>query len=214
MWKVLETTEQVGLWVFVILVLLLHGLGCGSCPKLVDPYRAYLAQVTDHKIPPCDQWTKTPKTTPFWAPSRYATDQMKQLVDTKVDALESCLLQAGVLSLPIRRSGFAVMVAPDWYVSTCTGEQMIPSRADYRLCEQKKNPDGTPVKIPEECRGLTHPTASCPCPCNFRVAVLRSNIIVVTPNLKLFKPELARVVLYPNYNNPWTDAKVAACVAP
>jgi len=199
------------------IILLAASLVSCSCPTsqlLHNPYRAQLLAVTRHKVPPCKEWKKTPKQTPVWTPPAQDTEAFRTLVDTKVGELSACLVKASHLMEPIRRRSFGVMVAPDWYKSTCTEEQMIPSWTPYSLCEQKKMPDGSPVKIPVVCRGLTHPSKVCPCPCNFRVAVLRSNIIVVTPNLKLFKSELARVVLFPKHNNPWTDKTVAACVSP
>ena len=118
------------------------------------------------------------------------------MIDEKVSELELCLNTSGVLKGKIRRDWFGVLIPPDWYTSECTGEQMIPSRISYLLCEKKPG-----VKIPETCR----------CPCNVRSAIQDNWLIVTTPNLKLFKAELARLVLWPRHNNPWKDSRVSQC---
>jgi len=179
---------------------------CG-CPKLVKPYSAFLSSPTSHKMPPCKQWRATPKGTPIWTPADQDTEAFRARVDTLVDRLEACLVAAGELK-EIRRRSFAVMVPSDWYVSKCSGEQLIPALARCELCRAKG------LEIKDECCGLRTPTPACPCVCNFRATVQWGRIVVTAPNLKLFKAELARMVLYPKHNNPWVTPAVAACVRP
>ncbi|MCK5018894.1 MAG: hypothetical protein KAS32_17665 [Candidatus Peribacteraceae bacterium] len=113
-------------------------------------------------------------------------------IDLKVSELEECL------KLSIHRDWFSVYIPSDWYVSECSGQQLIPSLVDYKLCEAKG------LIIEEECRGLRYPTEECPCPCNIRSGIQNNNVIITTPNLELFKMPLARMVLWPAYvlDNP------------
>lgn len=197
--------------VLLVLGLVLGLAGCG-CPQLRKPYSAYLSSPTDYKMPPCKTWRRTPKGTPIWSKPGHtggiAQEALDKNVDKLVDNLEACLMAAGELKAPVRRHGFAVFVPPDWYVSKCSGEQLVPSLAACKLCRAKG------LQIKDECCGLRRPTPACPCVCNFRATVQWGRIVVTAPNLKLFKAELARVVLYPKHNNPWATPAVAACVKP
>jgi hypothetical protein len=141
--------------------------------------------------------------------SQQSFTDLAKLVDTKTTELEACLQKNGVLAKKIRRDWFGVYIPKGWYVSTCSKEQLIPSRISYKLCEAKKH-DGEPIKIEEECRNHTHPTEICPCVCNVRAAIHYNFWVVTTPNFKLFKAELARLVT--NQNNPWTNKKISSCL--
>ena len=121
-----------------------------------------------------------------------------QLIDSKVEELESCL------GIEIHRSCFAVLIPNDWFISSCSGEQMLPVAAPYKQCEVKG------LYLEEKCRGLNKPTTECPCVCTYRVAMQGDFFIVSPPNLKLFKAELSRLVT--NVNNPWTNAEIAKCL--
>lgn len=120
------------------------------------------------------------------------------LIDSKVNELESCL------DKNIEREYIAVCIPDDWYVSPCTGQQLVPSSVDYRLCEEKG------VEITEECREAVYPTVNCPCPCSVRAEVQNNHIVVTAPNLELFKAALARIVMYPKY--VWSTPEIAACL--
>lgn len=182
-------------WACIVALL----VSCG-CPRLSSPYSAFLSSPTDYEMPPCGEWKTTPSGTPIWAPAAFDTIEFRKQVDAAVGKLELCL------GIKIRRSGFAVFIPSDWYVSKCSGEQLVPSLADCKLCRAKG------LVISEECCGLRRPTIKCPCVCNFRATVQRSRVIVTAPNMKLFKTELARLVLYPKHNNPWADPAIATCV--
>jgi hypothetical protein len=190
----------------MLIALALLLVACG-CPRFTKPYGAYLTSPTNYKMPACKEWKTTPRGTPLWVPPDADAKDLAAMVDSKVNDLESCLRKAGKLKT-IRRAGFAVFIPNDWYISACSGEQLVPSIANYKLCEAKG------LTIPVDCRGQRKPGGNCPCVCNFRATVQGSRVVVTAPNLKLFKAELARIVLYPLHNNPWADPVVAACVKP
>ena len=125
------------------------------------------------------------------------------MVDLRVDQVEECLARQKVAT-KINRKWFGVYIPPDWYVSKCSGEQLIPSVVDYRLCEAKG------LIIPTVCHTVIKPTASCPCVCNMRSVIQDDFWIVTTPNLKLFKAELIRLVS--NVNNVWVDPRLQPCL--
>jgi hypothetical protein len=120
------------------------------------------------------------------------------LVDIKVRELETCL------NIKIKRCCFALLIPNDWFLSECSGEQMLPVAAPYSQCESKG------IYVPENCRGLNKPTQECPCICTYRVALQEDYYIITPPNLKLFKSELARLVT--NINNPWEDKNISKCL--
>lgn len=204
MWQALETIERVGLWLFIMVMLVIWGFS-GGCPRTRYP-RNY-ANVTSHKID-IDKAVRTPGGILTSGPAKDATAAWRDQVDLRVNRLDQCLQKAGFE--PIRRKWFGVFVPPDWYTSPCTGQQLIPSRADYRLCEQKKDPDGNPIVMPVACRGVVQPTAACPCPCNFRSTIQDNFWIVTAPDLKLLKTELARLVT--GVNAPWADKRMNGCL--
>lgn len=109
------------------------------------------------------------------------------LIDKKVDELENCL------QVSIDRKSFSVYIPDDWYVSSCSGEQLIPSLVDPKLCEDKG------IEIEEECKWVKYPTEECPCPCNIRSGIQDDTVVITTPNLKLFKMPLTRIIIYPEY---------------
>lgn len=108
-------------------------------------------------------------------------------IDMKVLELEQCL------QMSIHRDWFSVYIPSDWYVSPCSGEQEIPSKVDPELCRAKG------LIIEEECEWVDYPTEGCPCPCSARSTIQDNDVVITTPNLKLFKMPLARMVMYPKY---------------
>lgn len=124
-------------------------------------------------------------------------------VDVKTDDLEACLGRQINLG-EIHRNWFVVYVPVDWYVSTCSGEQLIPSTPPPSSCRSKG------LVIPVECEYVERPTPECPCVCNVRAVIQDSRYIVVTPNLKLYRAELTRLVT--NVNNPWTNQALLPCL--
>ena len=81
----------------------------------------------------------------------------REEVDLRVTALERCLLEGKEINAPIQRAWFGVYVPDDWYVSKCSGEQLVPSKVNPALCEAKG------LTIPEKCRYVMKPTTQCPC---------------------------------------------------
>lgn len=93
----------------------------------------------------------------------------------------------------VNRECLTVKVAPDWYVSECSGQQLFPCDIDEAICiEQKKV---TPTKE---------------CPCNCRAMIQDENTIIVTPDLRLLQGELARMVS--GFNNPWIEEETRKCI--
>lgn len=130
------------------------------------------------------------------------TDALLTLIDQQVTTLDICLMGLG--RPKVQRDWCGVLIPPDWYVSSCSNEQLVPSRVDPKLCEAKG------LKIPEQCWWVTRPSVLCLCPCNFRAIIQDNYWIVTTPNLKLFKAELLRLVT--GVSNVWTDEKLRMCL--
>ncbi len=98
----------------------------------------------------------------------------------------------GMPTLEIR-SCMLVKLAPDWYTSKCSGEQIFPCNVPLVSCTSK---------------GFI-PTAECPCAC--RAMIQDNTTIIVTPNLKLLPAYLT--TLLTSCNNPWTET-LAKCSDP
>ncbi len=102
-------------------------------------------------------------------------------LDRQTDYLEECL------ELTIERTCLLVKVAPDWYYSDCSGQQLFPCDIDIQVCLDKEL---TLEDLDE-------------CPCNCRATIQDDNTIIVTPDLLLYRGELARMVI--GENNPWLN---------
>lgn len=107
-------------------------------------------------------------------------------IDTLTDELESCL------GVSVNRECIGVKIPDDWFVSPCSGEELLLIPADDSLCLAK---------------GVT-PTPECPC--SWRVETQDDNIIVIPPGLELYKAELARIVT--GENNVWVVPQITACL--
>lgn len=191
---------------FLLLLLLSFALAA-HCP-LKPGYNSYYTNVTKVSFR-LDALKHTPSGVQYRIPANVDETKFVKLLDEKTEQVEDCLNE------DLHLEWYAVIVPSNWYVSPCTQQQMIPSYADYRLCEQKKLPDGTPIKIPVECRDVIEPTERCPCPCNFRsvVQVAWSGAplpaVITAPNLLLYKAELVRLVT--GVNNVWVDKELVKC---
>jgi len=160
------------------------------------------ANVTNY-TPDTKQGSWTPGGVLVLGPQKDTTAAFIAEVDRRTQELDKCLQAHGWK--PLRRDWFGVFVPPDWYVSTCSGEQLVPSVMPCSLCiDQKKLP------LPEKCCGLRKPTAECPCVCNARSTIQDNFWIVTAPTLKLYKAELAR--LSTGVGFPWGDARIKDCV--
>lgn len=149
---------------------------------------------------------QTPGGVRYIAQGKDDTAAFRANLDAKTAALEKCLAQAGA-GWQVRRDWFVVLVPPDWYVSVCSGQQLVPSTPNCRLCiDQKKLP------LPAKCCGLRLPTKECPCVCNMRAVVQpgRPPAVVTAPDLRLYKAELARLVTGVNF--PWSRPDVVKCI--
>ena len=96
------------------------------------------------------------------------------------------------LGKSIKRAWLSVYIATDSTVSPCTGHQLLPYPAPDRLCLDKGQ----------------EPTAECPC--RWRGAIQDGYWIVVTPDLRMLKEQVTRLVL--NLNNPWSRPELARCL--
>lgn len=177
--------------------------GCDGCSDHPDHYNAHLATVTHYLAHPT-------RTTPEGV---RVTDPKNELdleaLDRAIDAAELCLVVVPeptddewtameCLSTPIaravNRAAFDVLVAPDWYQSTCTGQEMFPCAIADSACDAKPQLNDLP------------------CRCACRAAVQQNRTIVVVPNAApldgalmperdVFRGELLRLVT--GCSNPW-----------
>ena len=181
-------------WIVALLLL-------AAC--LPSPYYANALDVTDINTKEV-KWVETPKKAHIWTPSGLAHNDFYNKVDTYITELSACLQRVGVRSEPIEFERVYVYVPTTWYNSKCSEEQLIPSRVNPELCDSKFRKKGMPL-LPKECHWVTKPTQECPCVCNVRAAIVDMHVVASPPNMKLFKAELARLVLAPHYNNPWVE---------
>jgi hypothetical protein len=175
----------------IVLVAVLLFAGC--------PQRGYgpwfYQDVTAYRLP--SQWARTPGGVRYRAPSAVDTPAWRASLDAHTEALERCL------GVTVRRDWFTVYVPADWYTSTCSGEQLVPSAMPCALCRDKG------LVISDACCLEARPTPQCPCVCNAR-ATLQGDAVVTAPNLRLYKAELARLVT--GEINPWIVPELARCL--
>ncbi|MEK7625100.1 MAG: hypothetical protein AAB467_01985 [Patescibacteria group bacterium] len=107
--------------------------------------------------------------------------------DVRRDA--DCLVET--FTLPYDRVCLTVKIPDDWTLS-CSGDQVLPRVAPAELCRAK---------------GLE---PSPECPCRWRGGIQDNSVIVVTPNLFLYKDPLVRMIT--SCNNPWMHPSLAACL--
>jgi hypothetical protein len=174
-------------------------LFCSSCPA--DSYNYNFANVTDYAIQAVDG-VISPGGVLVVREDAEITDEFLYFVDVAVNNFDYCMQAHGWPKL--NKKWFGVFVPPDWYVSQCSGEQLVPSSVSYRLCENKG------LFLPEECRSVHAPTDICPCVCNVRATIQDNFWIVTAPNFKLFTTELAR--LSTGVGAPWADDKISPCL--
>ncbi len=199
-WKILRALEVIAPMLFFLVV-----ASVPSCPR--TRYPVNFANVTSYQ-PDASKGTRTPGGILTVGRPQDITGAFRDQLDLRVNQMDKCLQQQGWPAL--QRRWFGVFVPSDWYVSACTGQQLIPSRADYRLCEQKRDPQGNPIKMPVACRGVVKPTAACSCPCNFRATIEDNFWIVTAPDLRLLKTELAR--LHTGVMQPWGHDRIKGCL--
>jgi len=108
-------------------------------------------------------------------------------IDRQTEALEACL------KMTVDRDCLTVLIAPDWYISECSGQQLFPCRINPDICRDKMRRDGMAEEEIEETLLV--------CPCACRATIQDENVVVATPNLLLYRAELARMLT--GINNPW-----------
>jgi hypothetical protein len=111
-----------------------------------------------------------------------------EAIDRKVKEVEECL------GTEISRSCLTVVIAPDWYISSCTGVALFPCDMPQSSCDEKNLPQVQ--------------TEDCPCAC--RSILQNFDAIITTPYLENFKGELARLVT--GNNGVWYDENVNGCL--
>lgn len=182
----------------LVLAICLIGFGCDD-----NCYRNYYQNITDYEI-------SINSITPNGVnvdDSGFYVDLEE--IDRQIDEMETCVQNAlaGGIDLAIARtqgcrdeswnyrvdfSGISVLrecltvkIAPDWYVSHCSEDYMeiFPCDISPQVCIDKG------LEITDEC------------PCRCRSAIQDENIVITTPNLYLFRGELARMIT--GCNNPW-----------
>jgi hypothetical protein len=179
---------------YSLAVAVLALLALSGCPqKGYGPW--FYQDVTSYRLP--SQWARTPHGVRYHAPPADDTLAFRVALDGHTEALEACL------GVTVRRDWFAVYVPADWYTSTCSGEQLVPSAMPCKLCRDKG------LTISDACCRETRPTAECPCVCNAR-ATLQGDAVITAPNLKLYRAELTRLVT--GQINPWIVPELARCL--
>lgn len=90
------------------------------------------------------------------------------------------------------KSCLTIKTAPDWHISSCTGEQVFSCNVGNTRCQEK---------------GQNNPGCICSC----RAAIQDSDVIVTTPNLKLLPAYLVTVLT--GCLSPWSG-RLAECSRP
>lgn len=182
---------------FLIISLAFFSLSMSGCDK-DNCYQNYYADITDYKVKPDTQ-------TPILGipVMTNGNDVDLQRIDEIILYVEDCL------EMQLKRECLKVVIPSDWYVSYCAspeGEELFPCRIDPQVCADKGlpiDPDCIPGQAPDE---------DCPCPCNCRATIQDENVIITTPNLKLFSAELIRMMT--GVNNIWLEPELVKCYVP
>lgn len=107
-----------------------------------------------------------------------------QQLDFLTDSLETCLERS------IDRSSFVVKIPADWTYNCDGTEEVLPFITPDRSCKGKNATDA--------------------CPCRYRAVLQEPNVVVVTPNLKLYRDALSRLLL--NTSNTWGNPEISPCL--
>lgn len=190
----------------VVAILLL--LGCASLRGAPGYWQANVSN-TSYKLS-ADGWRTTPNGVLLHDPKRELDDMH---LDVIVNRLEACIdslaptraeLKSGACPVAVpwvrngfRRDWFEIAVAPDWYVSECTGAQAFPCYVSPTDCARARQDK-------PELRGL-----DCPCAC--RGTIQQNRTVLTTPNMHLLPGTLFQLVT--GCTNPW-HAPFSACTAP
>jgi len=165
-----------------------------GCPQTRYPNGHFL-NVTNYQPDP-KKASHTKSGIRYWAPPGV---DVRDQVDRLTAELEQCL------GTKIRRDWIGVLIPDDAYVSKCSGQWVVPSTPNCKLCIDQKG-----LPLPEKCCGLRLPTAACPCVCNMRSVLQDNYLIVTTKTLALYKAELTRLITGVNF--PWGQKELAKCL--
>ena len=155
-----------------------------SCSDPLGPcYSNRYPVITSYEVTPDNE---TPEGIPVDSNGQYVD---LELIDQLVDELTECV------EIDLRPDCLVVKIPPDWYVSQCTRSQLFPCDNDQQECLDKC--DGDQDCIDQMILDFER------CPCNCRARIQDENIIVTTPDMLLFKAELARMITH--HNNPWPE---------
>lgn len=108
-----------------------------------------------------------------------------QQLDFLTDQLEACLERS------IDRNSFVVKIPDDWSYSCDGTEEVLPFVSVFD----------------KSCKGKT---ATEECPCRYRAVLQEPNVVVTTPNLKLYRDALSRLIL--NTAVTWDNPEIASCL--
>jgi hypothetical protein len=126
-------------------------------------------------------------------PSGIAIDMSGKNIPGLPAAVEASVLEVqSCLGKSIDRSAFRVKVPPDWMKSCDGSQEVLPFATPDRFCKGEAATNG--------------------CPCRYRALLQEPNIVVVTPNLLLFKDALVRLLT--GTADTWSTPSLAKCLAP
>lgn len=172
------------LWYFRGCIIILMLTSCEEGPCFKNRFYGY----TDYSI-------NTTHRTPILRVRVDFSGQEKSL-DADFILRELDIQTAEVLSCLGREyqdlSCLRIKIPANWYISPCTGEQLFPCDIPPWSCGMK---------------GIT-PTDECPCAC--RAIIQYHDNIITTPNLKLYKGELVKLLT--DYWNPWLIDGIKECL--
>lgn len=132
-------------------------------------------------------------------------------IDRLTDEVESCLIEefgnpaiipddvmadsdcvVNTFDIPLLRECIVVKIPSDWTWSCDGTQQLLSCEAPQELCNEK---------------GFEYDPE---CPCRWRAGIQDNHIIIVTPNLYLYKDPLIRITT--GCNNPWAHRKFLKCI--
>jgi hypothetical protein len=183
--------------IYAVLAIIVPFFGClpkDSC------YRNWYRNGTNYRVTP-DVRT----------PEGIAIDTTGHQIDlNRVDSLTTALEQC--LERTINRSCFAIYIVNDWYTSAVDAQQQVFT------CSYGNGPCESKIESGRLLReNVCRKPPNEPCPpgtyrCGCRGAIQDDFYIIVTPDLRMYTAELARMVT--GVNNIWEIANIRQCIVP
>lgn len=128
-------------------------------------------------------------------------------IDLEIAYMEACL------EMTLKRDCFEVIIPPEIHVSSCSREQLFECdivEANYRYLLAIGYSEEVARERSDICRYDKGLETSDECPCMCRATIQNENIIITTPNLKLFSAELARMMT--GELNVYNNERTVACL--